>query len=1084
MSKLLFKALLVFLILLDVAQGQVRNIIGTVKDSKDGTPLPGVSIRVKGTTNGTQTGVDGSFSISARQRQTLVFTYIGYVAQEISVGTQRTVDVALKSSDQTLNEVVVVAYGTATKQQITGSVSTVSAEDIGKRPVSSAVSALEGAAPGIQVNSTYGEPGSNPTVRIRGFSSVNGNMDPLYVVDGVVFGGNISDINPNDIESISVLKDATSAALYGSRGSSGVIIITTKRGKRKGGSLNAIINQGFYTRGIAEYSRMNPNQFMETMWTGYRNSLLTSAPGTYPTVDLANAQASRGLISDVLGLNIYNKPASSLFDANGKLVDDASILDGYRGDLDWYKDIERTGHRQDYNVSGGTSNENNKMQFSAGYLDEKGYVKSSDFKRFTGRISGDITPRKWITVGMLVAGTHQTGNNTTGDAESASSYVNPFMFARQIAPIYPVHLHDLTTGDYVLDAEGNRQYDGGQSYLRPQYNGRHMIWENELNMNRTYRNTLNGQLYTDIRFLKDFKFTVRGDLNVRNSEQQTYNNAIIGDGQGNGGRASRTLYRYKNYTFQQLLTYSKTFGDGHNIDVLAGHENYSNNYNYLYGYKTTETFAGAPELVNFTNITSLTDYQQNERIESYLSRARYNYKEKYFAEASYRMDGSSRFSPDNNNNWGSFWSVGGSWIISKEDFMSNVSGSVNYLKLRASYGGVGNDASAGRYAYQALYNIAQNANKAALYLKQNPAPNLSWEKQGAFSAAIEGRLFNRMNFSVEYFDKTSTELIFDVNLPLSAGATSTTKAESIIQQNLGKTSNSGFEINADIDILKKKEFVWNFGANATFLKNKIKGLPAQNKNGIVNGTKRLFEGHNIYDFWLYQFAGVDQMTGNSLYLPDMEKYTIDVPNATTNIPAASVVKIGDQYYTTNPTYGKRDWSGSAIPDVYGSFSTSLSWKNLSLSGLFTYAIGGKTLDYSYNGLMSMSGTPSALSTDLLKAWNGIPAGMTETSVDRIDPNGVPVVDFARSVRNNDINSTQFLHSASYLVIKNIALSYRLPKSLLSKLDVGGMTLNCAIENLATFTSLKGMNPQQSFNGINNNAFVTPRVFSLGLNIQL
>lgn len=1084
MIKLLLKVSL-FVLLFGVAQAQERAITGVVRDAVDGTALPGVSVRIKGTSNGTQTGTNGRFSISAARNQSLVFTYVGYTTQEVLVGQATTLQISLKNSDQNLKEVVVVAYGTATKQQLTGAVSAIGADDIAKRPVSSAASALEGAAAGIQVNSTYGSPGSNPTIRIRGFSSINGNQDPLYVVDGVVFGGNITDLNPNDIESISVLKDATSTALYGSRGSSGVIVITTKRGKGKEVSMNAGINQGFYTRGIPEYSRMNPNQFMETMWTGYRNSLLTSAPTVYPTTELANAQASRSLISDVLFLNIYNKPADQLFEANGKLAADAAILDGYKNDLNWYDPIERTGHRQDYNVSGGARTDKSSLYFSGGYLDEKGFVKKSDFKRFTGRINADITPRTWITTGITLAGTHQITNNTTGDAESANSYANPFMFARQIAPIYPIHRHDPTTGEYLLDESGNMQYDDGNSYLRPQYNGRHVIWENELNMDRVYRNTLNGQLYADIRFLKDFKFTIRGDLNVRNSENQTYNNAVIGDGFGNKGRAARTIYRYKNYTFQQLLTYSKTLGEGHHIDVLAGHENYSNNYSYLYGYKTTETFAGATDLVNFTNITSLTDYQHNNRIESYLSRFRYNYNEKYFAEASFRTDGSSRFSPDNSNNWGSFWSVGGSWIISKETFLSSLSNTINNLKLRASYGGVGNDASAGLYAYQALYTIAQNANKAALYKSQNPADDLQWETQGAFSTALEGRFFNRLNLQVEYFDKTSDKLIFDVNLPLSAGATSSTRAESIIQQNIGKSSNRGIELTADVDVVKSSDLVWNVGFNATFMKNKIKSLPPQNANGIVNGTKRLFNGHSIYDFWLYQYAGVDQMTGNALYLPDAETYNVDGTDQTKMpIPAANLVKIGDNYYTTLATYGKRDWSGSAIPDVFGSFSTSLRWKNLSLSTLFTYSLGGKMLDYSYNNLMSMGGTPAALSTDLLKAWNGVPEGMTESSLNRIDPDGVPVVDFARSPRNNEVNSSRFLQDASYLVIKNIALSYKLPKSILSKLEINGATLNCGIENLATFTTLKGMNPQQSFNGINNNAFVTARVFSLGLNIQL
>lgn len=1083
MNKLL-QLLFISFMLLGVTQAQTNSITGTVIDASDGMPLPGVSVKQKGTNTGTQTNTNGQFSIPVTGRQAvMIFSYIGYESVEVNAITGKPLRISLKTADQSLNEVVVVAYGTATKESITGAVSSVSAKDIEKRPVSSVTGVLEGSSPGIQVNNTFGQPGSDATIRIRGFSSVNGSNAPLIVLDGVPYGGNISDINPNDIESISVLKDATSAALYGNRASNGVVIITSKKGSNKRGSLNAVINQGVYTRGIPEYDRLNANEFMETMWKGYRNSLLTSSPATYPNVASASAKASETLVSDYLKYNIYNKPDNQLFDENGKLVSDAAILDGYKDDLDWYAPIERTGHRQDYNLSGGTSTDKSSLYFSGGYLDEKGFVKRSDFNRYTGRINADITPKDWIKTGMSIAGSHQQSNSVSGAASNAASFVNPFMYARQIAPIYPIHLHDPATGEYILDENGEKQYDSGSEYSRPQYPSRHVIWENSLDKDRTFRNTVNGQAYADINFLKDFTLTLKGDLNVRNSENQTYNNAIIGDGAGNAGRARREIYRYKNYTLQQLLNYGKTFGD-HRVDILAGHENYYYNENYLFGFKTKETFAGASELINFTNITDLYDYQDNYRLESFLSRAKYNYASKYFAEASLRRDGTSRFSKD--TRWGYFWSLGGSWILSKEDFMQSLDGKVDNLKLRASYGQVGNDASADYYAHYALYNIDQNANLAALYKSQNAALAAKWESLGSLSTAIEGRLLDRVNFNVEYFDKRSKDLLFDVNLPLSAGGTSTTVAESTILQNIGVVSNKGFEITADVDILKSTDLRWNFGVNATFMKNKILELPEQNKvNGIISGTKKYMEGHSVYDFWAYQFVGVDQMTGDALYLPDTKTYNVNgsTPGAAV-IPAANLVQIGDQYYTNFATYGVRDWGGSAIPDVFGSFNTSLSVKNLTLSALFTYSLGGKTLDYSYNTLMSMSGNPSALHKDLLKAWDGVPEGINATSADRIDPNGIPVVDFTRSSRNNQSLSTRFLQDASYLVIKNIALSYNLPKTWMTRLDVSGMTVNAGVENLATFTKLKGMNPQQSFNGVADNAFVTARVFSLGLNIKL
>ncbi|MGY5252535.1 SusC/RagA family TonB-linked outer membrane protein [Sphingobacterium spiritivorum] len=1081
MKQKLLSFILVFTLFIGVSHAQDFTVKGKVTSSSDGSAISGVSVIVQGTNKATQTDADGNYSISATANASLVFRFVGFASQTIKVTRQMQLNVVLNNDEHALEEVVVVAYGSAKKESLTGSISSITSKDLEKRPITNALGALEGSAAGIQINNTSGQPGSEPTIRIRGFSSLNGSNDPLYVVDGVPFGGNVSDINPNDIESVSVLKDASSSALYGSRASNGVIIITTKKGKLGRSQINVGTDQGFYSRGIAEYDRLNPNQFMEAMWQGFRNNLLTSNPKDYPTKELAGAQATKALISDYLKLNIYNKPSDQLFDSNGKMVSDAQILPGYQEDLDWMDAVDRLGHRQNYNIDGSNATEKSNIYFSTGYLKEKGYIKGSDFSRFTGRVNADLKAKEWFKYGMNLSGSHQNSNLIPATNDDESSYSNPFNYARSIAPIYPIHLHKAD-GSYALDAAGNKQYDEG-SDTRMQYMGRHNIWENELNSYNTIRSTLNGRVYLDFYFLKDFKFSVNGDLNLRNSEDRNYYNAIIGDGMGNKGRGVRRIYRYKNYTTQQLLSWDKDYGK-HHIDVLAGHENYWYNRTYLYGFKTTETFAGKPDLNNFTNITNLYDYQQEYRTESFLSRARYNYDNKYFAEASFRRDGSSRFSPE--NRWGSFWSLGGSWSISKEDFFKDALNTVNNLKLRASYGEVGNDESADYYAHLALYSIAQNANVAALYLSQNAAKDLIWETSSSFSAALEGRLFNRLNFMVEYFDKQSQNLIFDLNLPLSAGATSNTNAVSTITKNIGSMSNRGIEVTFDVDVIKNQDFRWNIGANATWLKNKVLALPEENrKNGIVTGNFKWMEGHGRYDYWLWQFAGVDQMTGQSLYLADTERFNVNgsAPGKDP-IPAADLIEINGMYYVTNPSsYGKRDWSGSVIPKMNGSFNTLFTYKNFSLSGLFTYAIGGKTFDESYRTLMSMSGTPSSLHADLLNSWNGTPEGMTLTSENRIDPNGIPGINFSQSNFNN-FTSTRFLKDASYLVIKNIAISYSLPKTLVNRFDLSSVSVNAGIENLATFTKLKGMNPQQQWNGVSTNAWVTPRTVSVGVKVAL
>ena len=1056
------------------------TVSGTVFSSEDDSPIIGASIKIQGTKMGAATDIDGKFRLeNVKKGATLVVTYIGMQTKTVKAGEN--MKIYLTSDSKSLDEVVVqVAYGAAKKSTLTGAVTQVDSKQIEVRPVSSVTSALEGTTSGVQINSTYGQPGEEPSIRIRGFGTVNGSATPLYVLDGVPFGGNISDLNSNDIESITVLKDAASCALYGNRASNGVILITTKRGKGEKMAFNLKVNQGTYSRGVKEYKMLNAKEFMETSWLNLRNSRI-SAGDDQAT---ANAYASKNLINDELYLNIYNKADDQLFDANGKLVSDAQILDGYADDLDWYDNAIRDGYRQEYNFSGSQASAKSDYYFSVGYLNEKGYVTNSDFDRLTGRAAMNFHPKKWLNTGFTISGSHQKSNITNGNA--SESYTNAFMFCRNIAPIYPVHLHNAD-GTYQLDSFGNKQYDSG-SYTdengnpvltRNQYQDRHVIWENELNENKSFRNTLQSSAYMDLKFLNDFTFTVKGELNVRNNENRTYNSALIGDGKGNNGRTKRTIYRYKNYTFQQQLNWNHTFGN-HTVGVLLGHENYSYFYDYTYIYKTNQTFAGQDNLDNFTNLTNGSGYSNRYRTESYLGRIRYDYQEKYNVEA-----GSSRFAKE--SRWGNFGSIGASWVVTKEDFMKPISW-VNNLKLRADYGLVGNDAGASYYSYMALYASNQNHNKGAYYLSQLANTKLKWETGASFGIGVDARLFNRWNISAEYFDKRNKDLLFDVYLPLSAGATSSSSAEATITENMGTISNRGFEINTDVDIFKNKDWTVNFSANASFIKNKIVELPEQDKDGIISGIYKIAEGKSRYEFFTYTYVGVDQMTGNSLYKANLENYHVTtadgqtVGNADGNDISKYVTQIGNEYYVNNTSYALKEYHGSAIPKVYGSFAPSVRYKDLSLSLMFTYSIGGKVYDAVYRSLMSTGTSPNNYHKDILKSWSEIPSGMTEDSQDRIWYGGIPQINSSMTSTNN-ATSSRWLTDASYLVLKNINMSYSLPKAWVNALTLESIRLNLSCENAFTCTKRRGMNPQQSFNGYQYNYLVTPRVFTIGVDVK-
>ena len=1099
------------LLICSAALAQV-TITGTVVSASDNEPIIGATVNVVGTQAGTATDIDGRFTLTVPSTNSqLKVSFIGMTP--ITVKAENGMVIEMHSNTQDLDEVVVVAYGTAKKSALTGAVSQVTAQQIEARPVTSVTSALEGTTTGLVVNSTYGQPGSDASIRIRGFASINGSNEPLYVIDGVPFGGNISDLNSADIESITVLKDATSAALYGNRAGNGVILINTKRGHNDKVRINASAMMGTYTRGIPEYDRMNARQWMNAMMQSYAREHYAAGNSGDKTMswDQAIANANAGIITDYLHYNIFDQPDNDLF--NGiYLKNNAQIKSGIADDLDWFKAAIRSGFRQDYTLSGDGGNQMANYYFSAGYTKEDGYTKESGFERITGRASVNLNPKKWFKTGMTLAGSHQL---TNFHSDNEDSYKNAFGYCRNIAPIYPIHLHDMTTGDYMVDENGNLIYDSGDVNGRTQYSGRHYLWETELDMDKTYRNVLNGQAYMTFVLPYGFDLTVKGDLNVRNTENREYNNAIIGDGQGNNARTKRTIYRYKNYTLQQLLNWKQTYGNRHAFEVLLGHENYYYKYNYLYGFKANETLAGHVDMINFSDIQNLYDYENNDRRESYLGRLIYGLDDKYIFEGTFRRDGSSRFHKD--HRWGNFYSIGGTWVMSREDFINKYDW-INNLKFRVAYGEVANDRAADYYSYMALYDITVNGGMGALVKSQLTNELLSWESVRNLSIGLEGRLFNRLNFGLDYFIKGSKDLIFNLNQPLSAGATSTSSAVSQVQVNLGNMVNRGIEFSADADIIQTKDLRFNMGLNLTFIKNKITKMPDiynvggekdEYTAGLQSGQYNYRKGHSMYSFYTYTYKGIDDMTGKALYTFNDHDYY--VPGMTTGstegleaIPEGEYVVIDGVPYVYKPaTYGKREWHGSAMPKLYGSFNPTIDYKNFTLSGIFSFQLGGKCIDWTYQSLTSMGGSPSAIHADMENAWikdlNGTAVtytddqikGMTVTDAEgnsyvnypgsRLDPNGTPAV-YSADNSYNSATSDRYITSSNYFIIKNIGLTYRLPRFILDKIGFTYISLNATVENLYTKSARKGMNPQQSFSGYVGDIMVTPRVFSFGVKI--
>ena len=1059
------KRLMMFLVGLFLSLGTAlaqTEISGTVVSTDDGQPVVGASILVSGTQTGTVTDVDGKFRLSAPAGVKLVVSYVGMKTKTVTATNN--MKVSLAPDDKNLEEVVIVAYGTAKRQSITGSVAVVDSKKIGDRISTTVTGALEGSAPGVQVNNSYGEPGATPKIHIRGVGTLVKDADqPLYIVDGTPFEGNIAELNPSDIESMSVLKDASSAALYGNRAANGVVLITTKKAKfSTKPNITLKMDQGFYRRGIAEYDRLNANEWMEASWVAMKNYALSG--GIASTDAAAGTYATQHLVPDYVKRNIYNGADDALFDANGKLT--AAMRTGY-DDLDWQKAVERTGHRQEYNLSAAVASDKYNIYSSAGYLNEQGYTLNSGYERFTGRINTNYNANKWLELGLNLSGTSSVRSYNSNAKETF--YANPFYVTRYMAPVYPVYLHN-SDGTYALDAEGNKQYDTTSEYL----GNRNLPYEMTMDMDRVRRNVLDGLIYTKITLPYGFSLSGKVNLNHANTNRQTYNNPVIGDGASNNGRLSEYANQYISYTGQELLNWDHNF-NLHHVDVLLGHENYSWNRKYARVMNTNAAIAGLRALSNFVLNTDTEGYFEDYRTESYLGRLRYNFDEKYFFDFSLRRDGSSKFHKD--KRWGNFFSAGVNWNIKKEKFMEKVKW-VDALRARASYGEVGNDAAVNFYGYQALYYITKNGGNPALVRQKLAALDLKWETTQTLDFGVEGTLFDRLNFSLGYFDKRSKDLLFEVRFPLSAGSYFGNDAiENLTQyQNIGTISNRGFEIMLSGDVVRSKDWTWNLSLDATTLKNKVLKLPKG--EDILHGQQNYSEGHSAYEWYTYHFVGVDQMTGKALYDLDPEKEAAASA-------AGDLVEINGTKYTTSTSQAIRKWAGTALPSVYGSFSSNLRWKDLSLSMLMTYSLGGKTMDGSYRTLMSTASasSASALHKDVLNSWSGAPNGMTATSPNRIDPNGTPILDFNGSNDNNAI-SDRWLTSSSYLIMKNIMLTYRLPKALVTKWGLGGVSVKAGVENLFTLTGRKGLNPQYSFAGGSDDTYVSARVFNFGLTVDL
>ncbi len=1025
---------------------QNQRVTGVVTE-ENGSPIIGASILVKGTTVGTITDADGKFVLSSvpGSAKMLQVSYIGMHTQEVAI--KPSMKVVLKSDEKVLDQVIVVAYGTAKKSSFTGAASVVTSDKIANRPVANVSNVLEGSAPGVSVNMASGQPGSGVDIRVRGFGSINASNDPLYILDGVPFNGAISSINPDDIESISILKDASSTSLYGSRAANGLVMITTKKGKKDATSVQFRASTGFINRALPEMNRVGAKDFMVLSWETMRNGYMFPASGTAMTAAAAGQEATNRFIGEQLYMNPYNVANDKVVLSDGTFNSAAKLM--WADDLDWFGAIERTGVRQDYGTSISGGNDKTTYYMSLGYLNEKGFVMKSDFDRWSARANVETKVTSYLRTGINLSGS-RSKSNTANTVDNSTGYVNPFYFARYIGPIYPIHKHDATTGAYIKDEEGNLIYDYTSTRPSGASSGRHIVAETEWNDLEYTRTTLGGRAFAEISFLNGFKFTLNAATDYYDNKAEEFSNNKVGDG-APAGRGQRTYTANQTWNLNQILSYEKTFNNAHHIAAKAIHENNSYEYKYLYAFRQGLIAPGNYELINFTTTNDLTSYKDVLTRESYLGNVEYSYNDKYYLSANINYSGSSKFHKD--KRWGTFWGLGASWRIDQEDFMKEYS-FVNTLKLRSSYGEIGNDNGIGYYAYQALYNLGvNNASEPGYWQSSLASHDLTWESNKQFDIAVDYELFNRVRGSLEFYHRVSDNLLFQEPLPLSSGTQN-------VWKNIGTMYNRGFEIAVSVDVLKSKDLFWTVDFVGSTNKNKITKMPLGvdgKPKEMINGTKKLSEGHSMYEYWLRQWYGVNPENGEALYYAD-------------NTDGTNSFVIGKDTVTSNINNARYGYSGKSTPDFEGSVTNNFRYKNWDLSFMFSYGLGGKVYDGNYASLMSCANYGGAKHVDLMRRWQK--AGDI-TDVPRMDPS-----------RTNDFcgTSSRWLTSRDYLNFRTLTLGYTFPKAWMHAIEGQNARIYVSGENLMYFSARKGMNVLESFSGTTSNVYNPARVITVGFNV--
>lgn len=1091
----------------DIEAPREVSISGQLIDAESKEPINGASISVKHSKQGTTTTATGQFTLSnVPESAIIVISSVGFTPLEVSVSqliaipsagtlplgdntvlkTGTSFTFQLKALPAALNEVVVLAFGQAKRKDLTGSVSTMSGTAISQQHVSTVSRALEGMVSGVQLSTSSGQPGSESAIRIRGLGSLSAGSDPLIVIDGVPSNVPLASLNPADIENLVVSKDAASNSLYGSRASNGVILVTTKKGAKGKTKINFDVRFGQNSQGVPDFDMVkDPKEFYELVWKGIYNYVRFSNEAGAPHLNDADARqyASKNLFTatgstlsptNALGnYMLYKIPAgTTLIDpATGKMRSDAQQL--YHDD--WNDYFIKKSFSQQYNVSLSGGNEKTDYFLSAGYMSDPSYVMASDFNRYNARLKVNTTITNWLKGGMNLAYTRRYSNAPNYSGGTVNT--NVFLFKDFFAPTWPIFAH-AEDGSVRRDALGRVMYDlgTGETYSplgptrRTTFAGYSPAIYFDKDLNELTSDDFSSRAFLEASVLKDFRIRLDFSLDNTYANSKVYGNNESGSAARDYQGTIQNVWSKQMYlNTVQTINWTKEIGL-HKFDVLAGHEYRWIRRDNMNGTKSLMFAPDNPDMTNAIRIMGLTGNGSSEALEGYLSRLAYNYDSKYFLTASVRTDGSSNFRYDK---WGTFWSVGGAWRVSQENFMNKTSKWLTELKVRASYGTLGNQ-NVGANRWTDIWSIsnAGTLDNPLLAIAQSSFGNrsLTWESNNIFDAGLDFRLFDRVYGTVDYFRRKTIDMLWAKPLPASTGQSS--KLE-----NVASLMNTGYEIELGMDVIRNKDWNWTVSVRASNYKNKLLEIPPGVGSKALNGNYEegnflRGEGKDYYNLYMYKYAGVDKATGEGMLYKQLR--------ATDNLALYPGKKVGD-IVTTKGNDGTKFEVGSAAPDLVGGFNTNLQYKNFDLSVITSWQIGGKTISLTYQNLTTQK--IGGIHKDLANGW----------SPENPDSNVPMYMSAGQSYFNRPAGgaagqySDWSLFDASYLAIRNITLGYRLPQYLAAKNGIEGARIFFSVDNLHLFSAKKGLDPRQSFDGGTTLAafgFPQTRTITFGINLSL